>query len=183
MSSRRSGADIADRQWPDLGVRLMPRPVSLRMEHLVDDGRDVHDRRDFEPPLHPSEVHRRPRGLLGRLVPSPRVAIAFGLGIAATLVWQTWGSGPRQALANRFPRLAWLAPASVSASNPGGGASSEQLAGIARDLGVVRQEVDRVSADLARLQAAKPDPSMPKTAAATSLAPQPSSRKPASSTR
>lgn len=162
--------EFADRRWPDLGQSAPAMDMHMDM-HDDDDG--------YEPPLHPSEVGRR---RFGRLLPGRRVTIAFALGIAATLAWQTWGNGPRQALADRFPRLAWLAPHGGAAAGPGsdGAAPSEQLTSITRSLAVVRQDVDRVSAEVAKLQAVKPETTALRTTASpppASPAPPPASRK------
>jgi len=149
----------------------MPRSVSLPrdLDDEDDDG-------DFGPPRHPSE-----RGIrrFGRFLPGGRVSMAFVLGIAATLAWQTWGDGPRRALADRFPRLGWIAPRGAAA--PGSGGGTEQLVAITRSLAVVRQDVDRASAEIAKLQAAKPEAAALRTTASPPPPPAPPvvSRKPA----
>lgn len=172
MSSRRSEVGLADRRWPDLGGEpLLPRPGSPPMDFDEEDGGD------YEPPPHPSE-----RGIrrLGRLFPGRRVSIAFVLGIAATLAWQTWGNGPRQALADRFPRLGWIAPRGAAAPGPEGG--TEQLVTITRSLAVVRQDIERVSAEVAKLQAAKPEAAVVRTTSPPPPPPPPpASRKPSNS--
>jgi hypothetical protein len=39
-----------------------------------------------------------------------RFLIAFCIGVAATLVWQSYGDAARQIIANSYPQLRWLAP-------------------------------------------------------------------------
>lgn len=166
MNARQSVVDFSDRRWPDLGSAA---PAI-----------DMRDDDDFEPPLHPSEAGRRG---LGRLLPGRRVIIAFALGIAATLAWQTWGNEPRRALADKFPQLAWLAP---RAAADGAAAPSDQITSITRSLAVVRQDVDRVSAEVAKLQAVKPETTVLRTTAAPPPPPSPppsSSRKTTSAPR
>ena len=141
---------LAEREWPDIDDR----PRSSRER----------------PPVHPTEK---------RFTRRLRVGIIFGLGIAATLVWQTWAKGPRQAVADRFPKLGWIAPAAVASPGPDGSVSAEQLASIAHNLVLVRQSVDRVSADVAKLQAAKAESRNPTTSAP---APAAAPRKPAAPT-
>jgi hypothetical protein len=184
MSSRRSAApaEFADGRWPDgRDDRRMPRAVSFRGE-------------DPEPPIHPSEFdpfeNPRWRQLLATFGHfAPGTLIAFCVGIAATLAWQAYGNGARRMVANSFPQLGWLAPLATAApSTPGPnapgsetGASPEQLAAISHSLAVVRQSVDRLAADVARLQARQEPPvrtgvPTPAPAAATG-------RKPASQAR
>ena len=150
MSPRLSPAlaDFAPGRWPD----IEPRGVAMRN---VD--RDI-DLRDIEPPLHPSEMgsfesRRRPAAFV-------RFMIFFIAGVGATLAWQVYGNTVRRTAANWSPRLAWLAPATMATSSgaAGTGASSEDLAAISRSLATVRQSVDRLSADINRLQPAKQDP-------------------------
>src|SRR6266404_7457444 len=50
--------------------------------------------------------------LLGKLAPLAfaRYQIAFFIGVAATLAWQSYGDAAREMIANSYPQLAWLAP-------------------------------------------------------------------------
>src|SRR5262249_36274653 len=101
-------------------------------------------------------LRRRILAALGRIAPGApvRLGIAFCVGIAATLGWQTYGNGARRMAASWSPRLGWLAPAATDASNAA--AMSADLAALSHSLATVRQSVDRMAADVTRLQAAKP---------------------------
>ena len=105
-----------------------------------------------EPPVHPSELSRivRVRLWLGRLVPFAfvRFLIFFFIGVTATLAWQSYGGAARETIASWSPHFAWVAPPATPA-----GASTEQIAAISRDLAVVRQSVDKLAADVTKLQA------------------------------
>ena len=103
-----------------------------------------------EPPLHPSELNliRRVRLWLGKLVPFAfvRFLMIFFVGVTATLAWQSYGGATRQAIARWSPRFAWLAPTPAATAH-------DQIIAISRDLAVVRQSVDKLAADLTKLQA------------------------------
>jgi hypothetical protein len=117
--------------------------------------------RAIEPPLHPSELERlkserrsSARRAAAGLV---RFAIIFCIGIGATLAWQSYGNTARLRAASLSPRLGWLAPTEPSSSTPSAGASPDQLAALSRSLAAVRQGVDKLAADIAKLQATKQD--------------------------
>ena len=55
--------------------------------------------------------HRAPRAIF-------RFLIAFCLGIAATLGWQSYGDAAREMIANSSEQLGWLAPAPVAQASP-----------------------------------------------------------------
>jgi len=61
-------------------------------------------RNDEQPPS--------PEGGLGRLA---RSVIAFYIGVAATLAWQSYGDEARQIIAQLSPQLSWLAPQAAAA--------------------------------------------------------------------
>jgi len=105
-----------------------------------------------EPPLHPSELSliTKARLRLGKLVPFAFVRflmISF-IGVAATLAWQSYGGTAREVMASWSPHLGWLAPPPAPAST-----SPEQLVAMSRGLAVMRQDVDRLAADITKLQA------------------------------
>jgi hypothetical protein len=196
MSSRLSApAEFADGRWPD-DDGLMPRAVNFRGLDPRDidprdiDPREIDDRRDFEPPRHPTDRDRVKNAYWRRLLATfPRalvVGIAFCVGIAATLSWQAYGNGARRMVANRFPQLGWLAPLappSIPAPNPAGpatGASPEQLAAVSHSLAVVRQSVDKLAADVAALPATRREPPVRTGVPAPATA---AGRKPATPTR
>jgi hypothetical protein len=140
----------------------------------------------MEPPLHPSEFERlenEHRSTTRRVVAGfARVAVIFCIGVAATLAWQTYGNAARQAVASLSPRLGWLTPAEPSSSTSSASASPEQLAAISRSLATVRQSVDKLAADITRLQATKQDPAKtgPQPAAPSPASAGAQGRKPAS---
>jgi hypothetical protein len=107
-----------------------------------------------QPPLHPSELNliTRARLWLGKVVPFAfaRFLVIFFIGVVATLSWQSYGGAAREAIASWSPRLGWLAPPAAPASP-----SPDQLVSISRGLAVVRQSVDKLAADLNKLQAAQ----------------------------
>ena len=94
-----------------------------------------------EPPLHPSELHR-----ITRARSFVRFLIIFFIGITATLAWQSYGGAARETMAGWSPRLAWFAP-------PPAPAAPDQIVAISRDLAQVRQSVDKLAADVTKLQA------------------------------
>jgi hypothetical protein len=118
-----------------------------------------------DPPLHPTELDLIERMRSSRvkraLIALAGSLIAFSIGVAATLAWQSHGDPVRGMIANVSPRLAWLAPqaAPVADAAPAASASAspDQLTAISRSLAAVRQSVDKLAADLTKLQATKVD--------------------------
>lgn len=92
-----------------------------------------------KPPLHPSELNRITRSFI-------RFLLIFFVGVAATLAWQSHGGAARETIASWSPRLAWLAP-------PATPAIQDQIVAISRNLAMVRQSVDKLAADVTKLQA------------------------------
>ena len=91
--------------------------------------------------------------------PFARFLITFGVGIAATLGWQSYGDMARETIATEYPQLAWLAPeagsvaqtASDTAAPAAPAAPSpdqQQLKAMSVDLAAMRQSVDRLAAQL-----------------------------------
>jgi hypothetical protein len=189
MSSRLSPArgEFSEGRWPDERGRdprqLHPRELSLR---------DPLDPRSMEPPPHPSELDRESVSWsVSRWVPVAfvRFMIFFFIGVATTVAWQSYGNAARRMVAHLTPGLGWLAPPAAPAASgshqpgPTAGASPDQLAALSRSLAAVRQSVDRLAADVAKMQAAKQDPparaSGPPTAAPPPVAVSAQGRKPA----
>ena len=77
-----------------------------------------------------------------------RFLITFCSGVAATLAWQSYGGAARETVASWSPHLGWLAPPPAP-----GGASPDQLVAMSRGLAVMRQDVDKLAADITKLQA------------------------------
>jgi len=90
----------------------------------------------------------RARSWLGKLVSFAftRVLIVFVVGFAAGMVWQTHGGGVRQAIAGWSRHLAWVAPATTP------GTSAERLKATSLALAAVRQSIDKLSAEIGKLQ-------------------------------
>lgn len=76
-----------------------------------------------------------------------RVLLIFLIGFAAGLIWQSYSGAARKAIAGWSPRLAWLAPAAVPA-----GPSPERLRATSQALAAARQSIDRLTAEINRLQ-------------------------------
>ena len=77
-----------------------------------------------------------------------RVLLIFFIGFAAGLAWQSHGGAARQAIAGWSPRLGWLAPATTAA-----GASAERLKAMSLALAAARQDLDKLAAEIRRVQA------------------------------
>ena len=98
-----------------------------------------------------------------------RFLIIFCIGVAATLVWQSYGDLAREMIANSSPQLRWLAPQAVAQTAtdmvaPTAPATPspdvQQLKGMSLGLAAVRQSVEQLAAaqqqmtdEIARLQA------------------------------
>jgi hypothetical protein len=117
----------------------------------------------MDPPIHPTELElvrskrssRVKRGVLALA----RFLIIFGIGVGGTLAWQSHGDAARAKIANLAPQFAWLAPQTApgarAASAASDGVSADQLVAISRGLAVVRQSVDKLAADITKLQTTK----------------------------
>jgi hypothetical protein len=99
-----------------------------------------------EPPVPLPAPRRRP----GRLL------IAFCMGIAATLAWQSYGDAAREIIANSSPQLSWLAPQAAIAQTAGATAEAataaldpQELKTMSLGLAAVRQRVDQLAAQIA----------------------------------
>src|SRR5258707_184943 len=86
-----------------------------------------------------------------------RFLITFGVGVATTLAWQSYGDSARELIANSGPEFGGLAPqaAPVERSVPdriepaatrAAAADPQQLNPLSLDLDAVRQSVDRIAA-------------------------------------
>ncbi|MBO0759127.1 MAG: hypothetical protein J2P54_25070 [Bradyrhizobiaceae bacterium] len=78
--------------------------------------------------------------------------VAFFLGIAGTLAWQSYGDAARGMIASSYPQLGWLAPQSadvkttpatiVQPTSP----DPEDLKAISLELTSMRQRIDEIAA-------------------------------------
>ncbi len=80
--------------------------------------------------------------------------IAFGIGVATTFAWQSYGDAARQIIANSYPQLAWLAPRPSAHSAPSTiglaaqaapSPDQQRLNAMSLDLDAMRQNVDRIA--------------------------------------
>jgi hypothetical protein len=82
-----------------------------------------------------------------------KLLIAFCVGIAATLAWQSYGDAARRMIASSYPQLGWLASLSAIAQTapatiapPVTSSDPEDLETISLSLGAMRQRVDDLAA-------------------------------------
>lgn len=81
--------------------------------------------------------------------------VAFCIGVAATLAWQSYGDTAREMIANAQPQLGWLAPQgepvtqrapeAVAVAAPAAPAFDLQLNAISSDLDAMQQSIDRIA--------------------------------------
>ena len=81
-----------------------------------------------------------------------RFLIAFCIGVAATLAWQSYGDAARAMIASSSPWLGWLAPpavpiAQIAPADPS--PDQEQLKAVLFSLAGVRQRIDQIAAQIA----------------------------------
>jgi len=116
-------------------------------------------------PLHANERNLVTRALwsLGRAVPLgfARYLIAFFIGVATILAWQSYGGPAREAIARWSPQLGWLAPPAApvaqTASTVSASAPPDQLKATSLALAAVRQSVDKLATEISKLQVQGPD--------------------------
>jgi hypothetical protein len=79
----------------------------------------------------------------------------FCMGVAATLVWQSYGDAAREMFASSYPQLGWLAPQSALAETapemtlptaPATTSDSAEIKSILVNLAAVREGVDQLAA-------------------------------------
>jgi hypothetical protein len=122
-------------------------------------------RLEFSPdswPSRPSVVAMGKRSSLAKRAARSiaRLLIIFGIGVAATLAWQSHGDAAREMIASSYPQLGWLAPQAapptqmVTASAPPSAPSPElqQLREMAFVFASMRQAVDQLSANQQQMQ-------------------------------
>jgi hypothetical protein len=143
---RRVRPDSPAERWADETVDAQVHPIDLDQSSAA---------------RRPPPVRRRGSRALVRFLTT------FGIGVGATLAWQSYGDLAREMIAISWPQLAWVAPqtaplAQVAAdtnalAEPAApSADAEQLKAMSVDLAAVRQSVDQLAATLAagRQQAA-----------------------------
>jgi hypothetical protein len=85
-----------------------------------------------------------------------RFLMAVGIGVAATLGWQSYGDAAREIIANSYPQLGWLAPQAAAAqaapttiAAATASLDQQELKTVALGLAAVRQRVDQLAAQVA----------------------------------
>ena len=87
-----------------------------------------------------------------------RFFTAVLIGVAGTLVWQSYGDTARQMIAHEIPQLGWLISVPVSNSPPTPQSLDPQYPkAMAADLAALRQAIEQVSRKIAELQTAQDD--------------------------
>jgi hypothetical protein len=82
-----------------------------------------------------------------------RLLIAFCVGIAATLAWQSYGGAARKMISRSYPQLGWLAPRSAAQTTPATtmppvtSSNPEESETISLSLAEMRQRVDELAAN------------------------------------
>jgi hypothetical protein len=81
-----------------------------------------------------------------------RLLIAFFIGVAATLAWQSYGNTAREMIANSSPQLSWLAPqdavaqtASATTAPTASSLDSEEFKELSASLATLGQKVDQLA--------------------------------------
>src|SRR5260370_26173788 len=103
---------------------------------------------DEPPPVRPTTVEndRPPNGqpsLRKRASRAlSRFLIAFCVGVAATLAWQSYGDTARQIIANSYPQLRWLAPQAELVAPP----FDQQLNAMSFKIDAVVESIDQIAA-------------------------------------
>jgi hypothetical protein len=113
-----------------------------------------------EPPRRTNERNliKRTRLWLGKVLPPAfaRYLIAFFIGVAAILAWQSYGGVAREVIARWSPQLGWLAPPAApvvqTAPTASAVASPDQLKATSLALAAVRQSVDKLATEISKLQ-------------------------------
>jgi hypothetical protein len=135
----------------------------------------------LEPPLHPTELQLLRAGAVLAHQAGParprRLCDRDRHRCCRTLVWQSHGDTARRTIAQLSPQLEWLAPPapSVAPAEPGApfAATRDQLGAISHSLALVRQSLDKLASDIAKLQAAKQDAGGPDIRVSRTSAPPP----------
>src|SRR5258707_6256 len=92
-----------------------------------------------------------------------RFLIAFCIGVATTLAWQSYGDAAREMIANSSPQLGWLAPRAepvaqnapdvIALAAPATPSPDQQQSNVTSlDLDAVRQSVDQIVNNMATNQ-------------------------------
>jgi len=84
-----------------------------------------------------------------------RPLITFCIGVAVTVVWQSYGDAAREMIANSSPQLGWLAPQDAAAQNASptiaptaSSPDQQQLKVMSADLAAVGEKVDQLAAQV-----------------------------------
>jgi hypothetical protein len=81
-----------------------------------------------------------------------RLILAFGVGVGATLAWQSYGDMARQVIAGSYPQLSWMAPRAATAQTTDGPpavSTDQEIKALTLGLAAMRQRVDQLAAQIA----------------------------------
>jgi hypothetical protein len=106
---------------------------------------------------HPSDWSEQPAKQRPRRRASggiSRFVLSVGIGVAATLGWQSYGDAARQIIAGSYPQLGWLAPRVAAAQTTDGSVTTpatttEEIKALTLGLAATRQRVDQLAAQIA----------------------------------
>jgi len=127
---------------PDYAGLLPVEPPPVRPPTLEND----------PPPNRQPPVRKRASRALARFL------MAFCIGVAATLAWQSYGDAGRQIIANSYPQLRWLAPQAelVAQKAPETNALvapsfDQQLNAMSFKIDVMVESIDQIAAGQAQM--------------------------------
>jgi hypothetical protein len=159
-SVRREISD--DHLWPTAEMKLL-----AELEHHSG-GRPVKRSSEATPKLSDLDEEVRPAGSKNerplfrrRTGGLTRVLIMFGMGVGATLAWQSYGDEVRATLANSYPQFGWLAPRAAlaeTAPEPApivpatASTEGQQLEVISISLAAMQQSIEQLTAQLVASQ-------------------------------
>ncbi len=108
----------------------------------------------------PLLVKRASRGLA-------RFLIIFCIGVAATLVWQSYGNAAREMIANSSPQLGWLVPSASPSPERQLAATRDRVDQLAASQQQTAGDIAKLLADQQELLQKIPAPLPPSAAAPT----------------
>ena len=136
--------------------------VSSRPTKTAREPRPAFATTDLNAKIRPSGSNNEQRSLRQRTTRGlTRFLIIFGVGVATTLAWQSYGNEIRAAIATSSPALGWLTPQAALAETPAeaepiapaaASAEMQQLEVMSVSLAAVQQSIDQLTAQLAASQ-------------------------------
>jgi hypothetical protein len=80
------------------------------------------------------------------LLAAARLAVTFGIGVAATLAWQPYSDAARMMIASASPQLGWLAPRVPHGAAVAAPPLQQPHNAVVSDFDTVRERIDRLAA-------------------------------------